>query len=139
VSWRVAIPGQPISVNHAHGNRTIALRDGSTIHTRGKTSDASTYQNTVTQLAKAARPARWIVPIGSYVRVRFWYFLNPAIDCDNVKKLVIDGLAAAIPTSDPRKMLNDRWVLTCDVAVVRVPKGEQRLELEIDLETTPHP
>lgn len=115
----------------------MTLRDGSTLRSRGKTSEAETYQDNVRTIARTGRPSGWTVPVGQFVRVKFWFYLNPDIDCDNVKKLVIDGLAQAIPTNRPGKMLNDRWVLTCDVAKERAVKGQQRLVLEIDL-ATPH-
>lgn len=134
----MVIPGQPPSMNHAYKPTVIHLRSGKTAHGIGKTSEAAAYQAGATAIAKTARPSGWVVPRGTRVRIRFWYYLNPAIDLDNIKKLVIDAVALAIPTDDPTRTLNDRWVLTCDVAVAAVPKGQQRLVLEIDLETTPH-
>jgi hypothetical protein len=138
VSWRVVIPGQPPSLNHAY-HPTVIVRGGKRIHTISKTDEAATYQAGATQITKVARPSGWTVPRGQRVRIRFWYYLNPAIDLDNIKKLVIDAVSRAIPTDDPSRTLNDRWVMTCDVAIAAVPKGQQRLELEIDLEALkPH-
>lgn len=135
----MVIPGQPPSVNHAYKPTIVHLRGGGTASKISKTKDAETYQVGATQIAKTARPSGWIVPRGTRVRIRFWYYLNPAIDLDNIKKLVIDAVCRAIPTDDPMRTLNDRWVMTCDVGIEAVRRGQQRLVLEIDHETTPHP
>lgn len=134
----MVIPGQPPSMNHAYHPTVLRLKSGKTAHTISKTKVAQSYQDLVLQLAKTARPSGWTVPKGTFVRMKFWYHLNPDIDCDNIKKLVIDALVKAIPTDDPTKMLNDRWVYSCDVAKGREEKGKQRVVVEISLETTPH-
>jgi hypothetical protein len=136
--WWLEILGQPPSLNHAY-HPTVLRVGGRTIHTISKTKEAEAYQIGITRKADTEKPSGWLVPTGFFVRMHFWYFLNPDIDCDNVKKLVIDAISLSVPTDKPNKFLNDRWVLTCDVAKYRVPRGHQRLVVEISLETTESP
>lgn len=131
MSWTLTIHGQPVSTNHAYRDRYVMEGQNRIAQGRSKTTAAKDWQATIRQLATYFGPKHWEIPERTFVRIHFRYFLNPDIDCDNVKKLVIDALFS---TREGVYVLNDRWVLTCDISKQKVPQGQQRLELEIGLD-----
>jgi Holliday junction resolvase RusA-like endonuclease len=130
--WRFTVPGQPLSWNHAYKRVTYRKRkaDGSgmdTFNRMGKVDGVEKWQDGIAKIAKAARPSGWVHPRDTPIRIRYWYYVNPSLDTDNMKKLVNDALAKAIG-------INDRWFRTCDVLVEKVPDGQQRMVIEISNE-----
>lgn len=114
MTWGFVVPGQPVSWNQAyeigkvprtrdHG-RLVVDKWGRPLEARKivKTDAAKVYTETVIRLAAEARPSHWR-PEG-FIVVEFHYFLGRDVDCDNVMKLVNDGLKAAIE-------VDDRWFL----------------------------
>jgi Holliday junction resolvase RusA-like endonuclease len=118
-----------MSWNHAYKRVTYRQRqpDGSmkTFNRMGKADGVDTYQEAIILIAKAARPSGWEHPKDTPIRIRYWFYTNPRIDTDNMKKLVNDALAKAIG-------INDKWFLTCDVVNIKTRDGLQRIEVQID-------
>jgi Holliday junction resolvase RusA-like endonuclease len=127
--WRFTVPGQPLSWNHAYKRVTYKKRreDGSmaVLNRMGKADGVESYQEAIIMIAKTARPSGWTHPENTPIRIRYWFYTNPLIDTDNMKKLVNDAIAKAIG-------INDKWFLTCDVVNVKTKDGLQRIEVEID-------
>jgi Holliday junction resolvase RusA-like endonuclease len=127
--WRFIIKGQPLSWNHAYKRVTYKMRqpDGTmrVMNRMGKADGVEAYQEGIILLAKVARPSGWTHPKDTPIRIRYWFYTNPLIDTDNMKKLVNDAIAKAIG-------VNDKWFLTCDVVNFKVQDGHQRIEVEID-------
>lgn len=120
-----------MSTNHAYRDRYVVIGGQRRSQGRSKTTAAKDWQQLIRDLVGYLGPKNWTVPDRQFVRMHFRYFLNPDMDCDNVKKLVIDAIFNPKEGAYP---LNDRWVLTCDISKVKVPAGQQRLELEVGLD-----
>lgn len=113
--WSFDIPGQPVSWNAAYqigkvvrtgrGGRLRLGTDGRPVERRKiiKTDEAVAYTTEVTLRARGKKPRGW-APTG-FVVVELEYYLGTDVDCDNVMKLVGDGLEAAGVVED------DRWLL----------------------------
>lgn len=104
MKWSFVVEGQPVSWNASYGvgvRKRTGGRNGQ-YHTIIKKDDAVAYTNLVMLRAREARPSGWR-PEGLVV-VEIEYFLGRNIDCDNVMKLVNDGLARAIE-------VDDKWFL----------------------------
>lgn len=114
MTWSFEVEGQPISWNAAYrigtvvrsgrGGRLRLGHDGSIVERRSiiKTDAAKAYTALAAARAAEARPSHW-GPTGLVV-VEFTYYLGTDIDCDNVMKLINDGIQAATG-------VNDRWFL----------------------------
>ena len=106
MTWSFEIPGQPVSWNASYkigvGYRAAYNRRGGEFRKIIKTNEAVTYTEMVTVIARQARPSSW-KPEG-FIVVEFDYYLGRDVDCDNVMKLVNDGLKHAIE-------VDDRWYL----------------------------
>jgi hypothetical protein len=131
VSWRLTIPGQPLSWNQSYRigvrNRRGYNRAEGQFRTIIKTDEAVAYTDMVTMLAMVARPSGWKVERGQFVVLEFYYYLGRAIDADNVMKLVNDGIKAAIG-------VDDKWFLPRAMSMqLGLPPSEQRLELVIEV------
>lgn len=118
-----------MSWNHAYKRVTYSQRmpDGKlkTMNRMAKVDGVDAYQEAIILLAKVARPSGWEHKKNTPIRIRYFFYTNPAIDTDNMKKLVNDAIAKAIG-------INDKWFLTCDVVNEKVEIGKQRIEIEID-------
>lgn len=131
-SWQFTIPGQPLSWNHAYKRVTYRQRTAQglvTMNRMAKVAGVDEYQQMIEMLAKVARPSGWTHPKDTPIRLKYWYYINPSLDTDNMKKLINDALAKAIG-------INDRWFRTCDVLVEKVPVGQQKVVIEISNEVS---
>lgn len=114
MTWSFTVEGQPVSWNAAYriglinrtgrGGRLRLGRGGEVIERRTiiKTDEAKAYTELAAWRAKAACPPGWR-PTGLVV-IEFTYYLGADIDCDNVMKLIDDGIEDATG-------VNDRWFL----------------------------
>lgn len=127
--WTLTIPGQAVSWNAMYriGIRTRPARGASL--TSGsyrkiiKTKEAQAYEDTVTLLAKVAKPSGFVAD--GFIVIEYRIFLGKDIDCDNIFKAVHDGLAKALG-------VDDTWFLPramSKTAGLRPP--ERRIELTI--------
>lgn len=109
-SWRVRVPGQPISVNHLYKEATRPKIDRfgqvvygpsgkpEVVRAKVKADGVQTYQDSVTWYTKQARPSGWVA--GSRVRLRYWFYLDRDIDGDNALKALNDAIAHALGCDD---------------------------------------
>ncbi len=128
VSFRVSVPGQPPSLNHAY--RVVRVRRGpASFSTLAKTPEAASYQQVVRLLVSSAKPSGW--DRGThYVRTTYELFLSRDIDADNVLKILGDAVAAGLG-------INDKWVLPCIRSkTVGVKLGQEKVNLEVSLVLT---
>ncbi|HEX5016538.1 MAG TPA: hypothetical protein VFX15_03005 [Actinomycetes bacterium] len=104
--WGFQVEGQPVSWNAAYGigvvNRRAYNRRPREVRTIVKTDKAVAYTGLAMRRCQEKRPRGWS-PTGLVV-VEFYYFLGRDIDCDNVMKLVNDGIEAATG-------VDDKWFL----------------------------
>lgn len=104
--WSFEIEGQPVSWNAAYEigviNRRAYNRESRQVRTIIKTDAAVSYTALAAARAAEARPRDWWQ--GGLVTVEFYYYLGRDIDCDNVMKLVNDGIQAATG-------VDDKWYL----------------------------
>jgi len=105
MTWTVTIPGQPPSVNHSYKPVMIKKRgtDGNIVRRIGiaKQTAVADYQTAVVGIARVAKPSRW-QPSGTWIRLRYRFFLRRSIDCDNALKALNDAIAIAIGVNDER-------------------------------------
>ncbi len=134
----ISIPGQPISWNQAYRvgrvtrtgtNGRIRLGgDGQPVEasTIVKTKEAKAYTARVAQLAGWARNSLgWAGLQPEFIVVEFNYFLGRDIDCDNVMKLVDDGLETALG-------VDDKWFLPRAMSkIVGLRPMDRKLDLHI--------
>jgi len=113
LTWSFVIEGQPVSWNKIYkigvGIRTGArgrIRFGddgpATFRKIIKTDEAKAYTELAMIRAREKKPSGWM-PKG-FVVVEFKYYLGRDVDCDNVMKLVNDGIKDATG-------VDDRWYL----------------------------
>jgi hypothetical protein len=109
VRFFVSIPGQPVSTNHAYkiGQVWIADRSGGQRQIRRPiiTNEAVAWRDTVLTLVRLAKPSKW--KADGQIRIQMGFFLARDADTDNLKKMILDGIAAALDVNDSR-------FLTCD-------------------------
>jgi len=97
--WKVTIPGQPPSTNHAY--RIVTQRRGSAPYrTLAKTPEAVAYQQAVRLIVRAAKPSWWYPE--DQIRLRYRLYLANRQDADNSLKLLNDAIAAALDVNDDR-------------------------------------
>lgn len=91
-----------------------------------KQKDVVAYQTDVVRLTRVSKPSGWR-PSGSWIRVRYHFFLKRQIDTDNALKALNDALAMAID-------VNDKLFLPCVWPPPSISKNEKypRVEIEID-------
>jgi len=123
VSWKVTIPGQPPSSNHAYKVVRIKRGGGVPFHTLAKTAEATAYQQGVRLIVAAAKPSGWR-PEGQ-IRLRYRLFLDRDIDCDNVSKILNDAIARALD-------VNDKIFLPCYEHKETGHRKDARVEVEIE-------
>lgn len=93
--------------------------------TLAKTYEASSYQTMlVAPIARRSRPRDWEIKAKRWIRVRYWFHFDNAMDPDNALKIVNDGIAAGLER-------NDRWFLPC-VEAVTWGNREPYTEIEIE-------
>jgi len=136
VRWSFTIEGQPISWNEAYkigtGQRTGARgvlrlgRDGGPVEFRKiiKTEEAKTYTTLAMLRCREAKPSGW-KPEG-FVIVEFKYYLGRDVDCDNVMKLVNDGIEDATGVDDRWYLPRAMWKTT------GLRPGQRRIEVTIE-------
>lgn len=122
MSWGFTIEGQPVSWNAAYGigviNRRAFNRESHQVRTIIKTDAAVTYTAlAAARCVEARKPRDWWH--GGLVVVEFYYYLGRDIDCDNVMKLVNDGIEAATG-------VNDKWYLPRAMSKTIGLRPEQR-------------
>lgn len=107
MSWRITVPGQPPTINHAFEPQTAYRRtkSGASVpYTRiGKNAQAQAYQAGAALVVGAARPSGWVW-LGGFLRLTYRFYLVRDADCDNLLKILNDAIAAKIG-------VNDRWFL----------------------------
>ena len=128
MSWGFEIPGQPLSWNQAYRvgviNRRAYNRASHQVRTIIKTDEAVAYTRLAAAKAAEARPSRWAP--SDLVVVEFYYYLGRDIDCDNVMKLVNDGIEAATG-------VNDKWYLPRAMSkVTGLRPSERRVLVRIE-------
>jgi hypothetical protein len=128
VRWSFVIEGQPVSWNAAYKigtvNRRAYNRADHDIRTIIKTDEAVAYTTLAMLRAREKKPSGW-APKG-FVVVEFKYYLGRDVDCDNVMKLVNDGIEAATG-------VDDRWYLPRAMSKVTGLRPEQRrVEITVD-------
>lgn len=110
------VPGQPPSTNH------IYIRVRGSWNKMTKAPGVESYQNDVALLCRAARPSGF-APTGQF-RVRYEFNLKRDADCDNLIKMIQDGLQTALG-------VNDKWMLPC-VTSKTTGNKEPWTDIEID-------
>lgn len=127
MSWRILIPGQPPTINHAFEPQTAyrKTRDGASVpYTRiGKNNQAKAYQTAAALVVGVARPSGWRWG-GGFVRLVYRFYLARDADCDNLLKVVNDAIAAKIE-------VNDRWFLPLVMSKRVVRAHEARVEVTV--------
>lgn len=138
MTWRlaVAIPGQPLSWNASYriGRVTRVGRrgqvrlgsDGEPFEARTilKTEAAKAYTNETASRVNSALQGRRL-DVSGFIVVEYRYFLGRDIDCDNVMKLVDDGVELALG-------VDDKWLLPRAMSkVTGLRPPERRLELTL--------
>lgn len=126
--WSFVIEGQPLSWNAAYRigtfNRRAYNRAAHDVRTIIKTDEAVAYTDLATVRAREKKPPGW-APKG-FVVVEFKYYLGRDVDCDNVMKLVNDGIESATG-------VDDRWYLPRAMSKETGLRPEQRrLEITVD-------
>jgi Holliday junction resolvase RusA-like endonuclease len=123
MTWTVTIWGQPPSVNDIYGIVWRYSSAGRRYKGIGKKDTAVKYQDDATLQFKVAKPSNW-EPKG-FIRLTYRFYLTNDADCDNLKKLLHDALQSATG-------VNDTWFLTTDQFKLKVPKGQARVEIDIE-------
>jgi hypothetical protein len=104
-SWRMTLPGPPPTVNHSYKIVRVPRKGGGGLVSRlGKADGIEAYQTGVTYITKVAKPTGW--EPGRQIRLRYQFFLNREIDCDNALKAINDAIALGLG-------VNDRIFLPC--------------------------
>ena len=94
-AFRVDVPGQPPSWNASY--RIITIRKHGSLK---KMPPAATYQATVTDRTRIARPADFN-PSGQ-VFICYQMFLKRNMDADNILKIANDAISVALDINDSR-------------------------------------
>lgn len=127
MGWRIVIPGQPPTVNHAYRAATKYRRTkgGTKVAYASiiKDSQASSYQEGASLITASSRPSGWQWQ-GGFVRVVYRFYLHRDADCDNLLKVLNDAIASRIE-------VNDKWFLPMVMSKKIVPTTEARVEILI--------
>lgn len=127
MGWRIVIPGQPPTVNHAYRAATKyrKTKGGSRVPYASiiKDSQATSYQEAAALITSTARPSGWQWE-GGFIRLVYRFYLHRDADCDNLLKVLNDAISAKID-------VNDRWFLPMVMSKKIVPPGEARVEVLI--------
>lgn len=119
--WKVTIPGQPPSTNHAY--RIVTQRRGNAPYrTLAKTPEAVAYQQAARLIVRAAKPSGW--QPDPQIRLRYRLFLAARQDADNSLKLLNDAIASALEVNDDR-------FLPCVLSKDVVKPKDARVEVTI--------
>ena len=119
--WRVIIPGEPLSWNHAYRDVFIPRADGGTVRGRAKTPECVAYQQTVAFITAASRPTGWLP--GDWIAISACLFMRRARDGDNTLKVLLDAVATGL-------RVNDKCFLPSIACIhAGVPRGHERVEL----------
>lgn len=127
MSWRITIPGQPPTINHAYEPQTRYRKasDGRNIPYTGigKNASATAYQSAAALITGVARPSGWTWQ-GGYIRLVYRFYLSRDADCDNLLKILNDAIARKID-------VNDRWFLPMVMSKRIVKEHETRVEIVV--------
>jgi Holliday junction resolvase RusA-like endonuclease len=127
MSWKIVIPSQPPTVNHAYEPQTAYRRTasgGNVPYSRiGKNAAAVAYQQAAALIVGTAKPSGWQWQ-GGFIRLIYRFYLARDADCDNLLKILNDAIAAKID-------VNDRWFLPMVMSKRVVRDHEARVEVTI--------
>lgn len=123
MSFKVVIPGQPISGNHAYKIGKAYRRGGISYPKIIKTSECEAYQQGIGMLVRTARPSGWKWS-GGFVVCEYRFYVWDDIDCTNAIKVIEDGIFPALD-------INDTWALPRAMSKEIVPKNQARVEVTI--------
>jgi Holliday junction resolvase RusA-like endonuclease len=129
-TWRVSIPGVPPSVNHMYQASIHKTATGSYRGVR-KAEGVEAYQDGATMFVRTSMPSSWRKDLAKhegYIRIKYWFYLQRDIDCDNALKALNDAIAKALGVDDKRFLpyVVDKWVSK---------KNLPRVELEFSFHT----
>lgn len=131
MSWKIEVPGQPPTVNHAYEPQTKYRQrkgGGAVPYTGiGKNAAAAAYQKGAVPIIANSRPSGWRWR-GGFVRLVYRFYLARDADCDNLLKVLNDAIAGAIVQREP---FNDRWFLPMVFSKRIVKEHEARVEITI--------
>lgn len=127
MGWRIVIPGQPPTVNHAYRATTKYRRTkgGSKVAYASivKDSLASSYQESAGLITSASKPSGWKWS-GGFIRLVYRFYLHRDADCDNLLKVLNDAISAKID-------VNDKWFLPMVMSKKIVTTKEARVEVVV--------
>jgi Holliday junction resolvase RusA-like endonuclease len=127
VSWRITIPGQVPTINHAYEPQTRYRKTasgGNVPYTGiGKNAAAAAYQQAAALVVGVARPSGWEWQ-GGFIRLVYRFYLARDADCDNLLKILNDAIARKID-------VNDRWFLPMVMSKRIVKEPDARVEVTV--------
>ena len=127
MSWRIVVPGQPPSVNHAYSISTKYRRTkgGADVPYASMSKDPGVvaYQHAAGLVTGVAKPSGWKWQ-GGFIRLVYRFYLSRDADCDNLLKMLNDAIAAKID-------VNDRWFLPMVMSKRVVKPHEARVEVTV--------
>ena len=126
MTWGFTVPGQPLSWNEAYriGVRNRPGPRGGQYRTIIKTDEAVAYTDSVTWIARAAKPSGWPTHDRLLV-IELRLFLGRPVDADNTMKMIMDGLKAALG-------VDDKWYLPRAMfSVWGLRPAERRVEVQV--------
>lgn len=98
---RIDVPGQPPSRNHTYRIIRVKHRDGGSHQQLGKVPGVESYQLVVSTLTRRALGTASLPSMGP-IRLRYWFYVNRDIDCDNAMKALNDAIAIGLGVDDKR-------------------------------------
>ena len=127
MSWRIVIPGQAPTVNHAYRISTKYRRTkaGGDVPYSSISKDpaATAYQQGAGLIVGVARPSGWPWR-GGFIRLVYHFYLARDADCDNLLKILNDAIARRID-------VNDRWFLPMVMSKRVVREADARVEVTV--------
>ena len=124
MSWKITIPGQPISGNHATKIGRGYRRGGISYAKIVKTPEAEAYQQGIAYIVRTSKPRDWHGN-DRFVVCEYYFYLWDDLDCTNAIKVIEDGIFPALG-------INDRWALPRAMEKHHVSKAEARVEVIIE-------
>jgi len=89
----------------------------------GKADGVEAYQTGVTYITKTAKPTGWVP--GRQIRLRYQFYLNREVDCDNALKAINDAIALGLG-------VNDKIFLPCVTSKVIDKKAAPCVVVELE-------
>ncbi len=132
MSWKIVVPGQPPTVNHAYEPSTKyrTTKEGGRVPYTGigKNKAAIAYQRGAGLVVASARPSGWRWQ-GGFVRLVYRFYLARDADCDNLLKVLNDAIAGALVQRE--QLFNDRWFLPMVFSKRVVKEHDARVEITV--------